>query len=79
MSIFVLFTFFIIFAYKNNHPFKERGNLWFLRGSISAEPYYRQLLCRYLARNINRILSLEKKSKIMQLFSNELKITLIED
>lgn len=38
-----------------------------------------ELLCRYLAYNIDRILTLQKKSKIIQLFSDELKITLIED
>ena len=38
-----------------------------------------ELLCRYLAYNIDRILTLQKKSKIMQLFSDELKITLMED
>ena len=38
-----------------------------------------ELICRYLAYNIDRILTLQKKSKIMQLFSDELKITLMED
>ena len=38
-----------------------------------------ELLCRYLAYNIDRILTLQKKSKIMQLFSDELKIILMED
>ena len=38
-----------------------------------------EILCRYLAYNIDRILTLQKKSKIMQLFSDELKITLMED
>ena len=38
-----------------------------------------ELLCRYLAYNIDRILTLQKKSKIMELFSDELKITLMED
>jgi len=38
-----------------------------------------ELLCRYLAYNVDRILTLQKKSKIMQLFSDELKITLMED
>jgi len=38
-----------------------------------------ELLCRYLAYNIDRILTLQKKSKVMQLFSDELKIILMED
>lgn len=38
-----------------------------------------ELLCRYLAYNIDRILTLQKKSKIVQLFSDELKITLMEE
>lgn len=38
-----------------------------------------ELLCRYLAYNIDRILTLQKKSKIANLFSDELKITLLED
>jgi hypothetical protein len=38
-----------------------------------------ELLCRYLAYNIDRILTLQKNSKIMRLFSDELKITLMED
>ena len=38
-----------------------------------------ELLCRYLAYNADRILTLQKKPKIVQLFSDELKITLMED
>lgn len=38
-----------------------------------------ELLCRYLAYNIDRILTLQKNSKIMSLFSDELKITLVSD
>jgi hypothetical protein len=38
-----------------------------------------ELLCKYLAYNIDRILTLQKKSKIMSLFSDELKITLMSD
>jgi hypothetical protein len=38
-----------------------------------------ELLCRYLAYNLDRILTLQKKSKIMQSFSDELKITLMSD
>lgn len=38
-----------------------------------------ELICRYLAYNIDRVLTLQKISKIMQLFSDELKITLMED
>ena len=38
-----------------------------------------ELLCRYLAYNVDSILTLQKKSKILQLFSDELKITLMED
>ena len=38
-----------------------------------------ELLCRYLAYNVDRILTLQKKPKIVQLFSDELKITLMED
>lgn len=38
-----------------------------------------ELLCKYLAYNIDRILTLQKKSKIMSLFSDELKITLTSE
>ena len=38
-----------------------------------------ELLCRYLAYNIDRILTLQKRSKIRQLFLDELKITLVTD
>lgn len=38
-----------------------------------------ELLCRYLAYNIDRILTLQKRSKIRQLFLDELKITLVSD
>lgn len=38
-----------------------------------------ELICRYLAYNIDRILTLQKKSKIMTSFSDELKITLMSD
>lgn len=38
-----------------------------------------ELLCRYLAYNIDRILTLKKSRKITQSFSDELKITLLEE
>lgn len=47
--------------------------------SLSFRMQKIELLCRYLAYNIDRILTLQKMSKSMQLFSDELKITLMED
>jgi hypothetical protein len=38
-----------------------------------------ELLCRYLSYNIDRILTLQKRSKIRQLFLDELKITLVSN
>lgn len=53
-----------------------------LGDAVTAITFHMQkieLLCRYLAYNIDRILTLQKKSKIMSLFSDELKITLMSD
>ena len=75
------------FPKKKYHRRSKKETVWSvvkqkLGDAVTSLKFHMQkieLLCRYLAYNIDRILTLQKKSKIMKLFSDELKITLMED
>lgn len=75
------------FPEKKYHRRSKKETVWSvvkqkLGDAVTSLTFHMQkieLICRYLAYNIDRILTLQKKSKIMQLFSDELKITLMED
>jgi len=75
------------FPKRKYHKRSKKETVWSvvkqkLGDAVTSLTFHMQkieLLCRYLAYNIDRILTLQKKSKIMQLFSDELKITLMEE
>jgi hypothetical protein len=75
------------FPKRKYHKRSKKETVWSvvkqkLGDAVTSLTFHMQkieLLCRYLAYNIDRVLILQKKSKIMQLFSDELKITLMED
>jgi hypothetical protein len=75
------------FPKKKYHKRSKKETVWSVvkqkfGDAVTAIKFHMQkieLLCRYLAYNIDRILTLQKKSKIMSSFSDELKITLLED
>jgi len=75
------------FPKKKYHKRSKKETVWSVvkqkfGDAVTSLKFHMQkieLLCRYLAYNIDRILTLQKKSKIMSLFSDELKITLLQD
>jgi hypothetical protein len=74
------------FPKKKYHQRSKKETVWsVVKGmfgdSVSALRFHMQkieLLCRYLAYNIDRLLKLQKRQKLSALFSDELKITLAE-
>lgn len=75
------------FPTKKYHKRSKKETVWSVvkqkfGDAVTSLTFHMQkieLLCRYLAYNIDRILTLQKKSKILSSFSDELKITLLED
>lgn len=75
------------FPKKKYHKRSKKETVWSVvkqkfGDAVTALTFHMQkieLLCKYLAYNVDRILTLQKKSKIMRLFSDELKITLMGD
>ncbi len=74
------------FPAKKYHQRSKKETVWsVVKGmygdSVSALKFHMQkidLLCRYLAYNVDRLLKLQKKQKLMASFSDELKIMLAE-
>ena len=75
------------FPKKKYHNRSKKETVWGvvkqkMGDAVSAMTFHMQkieLLCRYLAYNIDRVLILQKSRKIAALFSDELKITLLGD
>lgn len=75
------------FPKKKYHKRSKKETVWSvvkqkMGDAVTSLTFHMQkieLLCRYLAYNIDRLLTLQKKSKIRSLFSDELKITLMSD
>lgn len=75
------------FPTKKYHQRSKKETVWSvvkqkLGDAVTALNFHMQkieLLCRYLAYNIDRILTLQKSRKITRCFSDELKITLVGD
>jgi transposase len=75
------------FPKKKYHKRSKKETVWSVvkqkfGDAVSSLTFHMQkieLLCKYLAYNIDRILTLQKKSKVMSSFSDELKITLMSD
>jgi transposase len=75
------------FPKKKYHQRSKKETVWSVvkqrfGDAVCALTFHMQkieLLCRYLAYNLDRILTLQKRSKIASLFSDELKITLMEE
>ncbi len=75
------------FPTKKYHKRSKKETVWSvvkqkLGDAVTSLTFHMQkieLLCRYVAYNIDWLLTLQKKSKIQSSFSDELKITLLSD
>jgi len=75
------------FPKKKYHRRSKKETVWSvvkqkLGDAVTSLTFHMQkieLLCRYIAYNIDRLLILQKRRKLLALFSDELKITLMED